>query len=307
MSAGWVAGSVRARAMARGRLGPGAARRLAACRFAALTALQALAATPYGRARRPGQTLAAAQHAIAGALLWDLRVLAGWLPRDGVQLLRALAGWFEMANVDELLRRWPAARPGRIPAGRAGDRLAAAAPGGQPGRAAGGARRFGVEGPGRGDRAGDRLGMRARWAHGSRNSASLPGAGQLARAHSCWPASGSRPGRTVRPGAQVGRARPARLARGRGRYARRASQAAARPAAVGARPGSARRPTCGGPRRPGGRGWSGTGFGCCGSGLDSGPVLGAVAVMAADARRVRAALEIAARGGGPLEAFDAVA
>ena len=43
------------------------------------------------------------------------------------------------------------------------------------------------------------------------------------------------------------------------------------------------------------------------SGLDSGAVLGAVAVLAADARRVRAALEIAARGGGPLEAYDAVA
>ena len=43
------------------------------------------------------------------------------------------------------------------------------------------------------------------------------------------------------------------------------------------------------------------------SGLDSGPVLGAVAVMAADARRIRAALEIATRGGGPLEAYDAVA
>jgi hypothetical protein len=40
------------------------------------------------------------------------------------------------------------------------------------------------------------------------------------------------------------------------------------------------------------------------SSLDSGPVLGAVAVMAADAWRVRAALEIAARGGGPLEAYD---
>jgi hypothetical protein len=43
------------------------------------------------------------------------------------------------------------------------------------------------------------------------------------------------------------------------------------------------------------------------SGTDSGPVLGAVVVMAADARRVRAALELATRGGGPLEAYDAVA
>lgn len=39
---------------------------------------------------------------------------------------------------------------------------------------------------------------------------------------------------------------------------------------------------------------------------DSGPVLGAVVVMAADARRVQAALASAARGGGALEAYDAV-
>ena len=37
------------------------------------------------------------------------------------------------------------------------------------------------------------------------------------------------------------------------------------------------------------------------------PVIGAVAACAVDSWRVRAALEIAARGGGPLEAFDAVA
>jgi hypothetical protein len=36
-------------------------------------------------------------------------------------------------------------------------------------------------------------------------------------------------------------------------------------------------------------------------------VLGAVAVLAADAHRVGAALELAARGGRPLEVFDALA
>lgn len=35
--------------------------------------------------------------------------------------------------------------------------------------------------------------------------------------------------------------------------------------------------------------------------------VGAAAVLATDAWRVRAALEIAARGGSPVEAFDAVA
>ena len=40
------------------------------------------------------------------------------------------------------------------------------------------------------------------------------------------------------------------------------------------------------------------------SSLNRDVVLGAVAVMACDAWRVRAALELAARGGGPLEAYD---
>jgi hypothetical protein len=39
-------------------------------------------------------------------------------------------------------------------------------------------------------------------------------------------------------------------------------------------------------------------------GLDSGVVLGAVAVMACHAWRIRAALELAARGGTPVEAYD---
>ena len=41
--------------------------------------------------------------------------------------------------------------------------------------------------------------------------------------------------------------------------------------------------------------------------FDAAPLIGAAAVLAADAWRVRAALEIAARGGMPLEVFDAVA
>ena len=79
----------------------GIARRVAACGSLA-DALHLLAATPYGANVRRDQTLAAAQHEVAGTLLWDLQVLAGWLPRDGVRLLRTLGGWFEIANVDEL-------------------------------------------------------------------------------------------------------------------------------------------------------------------------------------------------------------
>ena len=75
MSGGWVAGSVRAKAMVRRCIGAGAARELAAC-GSLREALQALAATPYGRERLPGLMLSAAQHGIASAILWDLRVLA---------------------------------------------------------------------------------------------------------------------------------------------------------------------------------------------------------------------------------------
>lgn len=101
MSSGWVAGTVRARAMARRRIGLEGTRRLA--RASSLeAALAALATTPYGHDVRPDHTLEQAQRAVAATLLWDLRVLAGWLPNDGANRLRVLAGWFELANVDEL-------------------------------------------------------------------------------------------------------------------------------------------------------------------------------------------------------------
>jgi hypothetical protein len=116
LTAGWVAGNVRAKAMARRQLGADSARRPAAC-GSLPEAQRMLAATSYGPAGRPGQSLAAAQRAVAGTLLWDVRVLAGWLPRDGVDLLRAVVGWFELANVDELLRPWRVGPrgPGRRP------------------------------------------------------------------------------------------------------------------------------------------------------------------------------------------------
>jgi hypothetical protein len=43
------------------------------------------------------------------------------------------------------------------------------------------------------------------------------------------------------------------------------------------------------------------------AGTGRGVLVGAVALLAVDAWRVRAALEVAARGGGPTEALDAVA
>ena len=283
MSAGWVAGSVRAKALVRRRLGAGAARRLAACGSLG-DALRMLAATPYGASIRPEQALAAAQHEVAGTLLWDLRVLAGWLPRDGVRLLRTLGAWFEMANVDELLQAiagrpaepefrlgalaisWPRLRQA---ASYTDLRAALAAsawrdPGGQTAQAV-------------------RLGMRTRWA--------------------AWVAELGDPARTWAAGAAV-------LLGGR----------AARAATLGELAGSLPRQSrwvLTGITSPAGL-WRAEAAVMSRVEQDglrllraSGPgreaVLGAVAVMTCDAWRIRAALGLAARGGTPLEAYDELA
>ncbi|HEY7101449.1 MAG TPA: hypothetical protein VH573_07400 [Mycobacteriales bacterium] len=94
---------MRARALARRRLGRAGARALATSGSLA-SSVEALAASPYGRDVRAGSSLADAQRAVGAVLLWHLRVLAGWQPAEGSQAVRALAGWFEIANVDDLLR-----------------------------------------------------------------------------------------------------------------------------------------------------------------------------------------------------------
>jgi hypothetical protein len=104
VSTSWVAGTVRAKALARRRVGASRARAIARSDDLG-AALSALAGTSYAHAVRAGQTLAEAQWAVAGTFLWHLRVLAGWLPRDGGQAIRLIAGGFEIANVDEHLRR----------------------------------------------------------------------------------------------------------------------------------------------------------------------------------------------------------
>jgi hypothetical protein len=42
------------------------------------------------------------QHAVGAHALWHLRILAGWVPPKGVSIIRALAGWFEIANVEAM-------------------------------------------------------------------------------------------------------------------------------------------------------------------------------------------------------------
>lgn len=104
MSTAWVAVGVRSTAMRRRRLGPPAVRALAAAPSLE-AALQVLVGGPYGRDVRADQSLEQAQRAVVATLVWNLRVLAGWAPREGVAVLRALAAPIEAMDVDELLRR----------------------------------------------------------------------------------------------------------------------------------------------------------------------------------------------------------
>ena len=104
MSTSWVAGVVRAKALAERRLGAGGARDLATSPGLA-EAVTALHHTPYGHDVHPGMSLGESQRAIGASLLWNMRVLAGWLPRGGADVIRLLAAGFEVANLDEHLAR----------------------------------------------------------------------------------------------------------------------------------------------------------------------------------------------------------
>ena len=307
MSAGWVAGSVRARAMARRRMGAEAVRQVAAC-DSLPDALRMLADTVYGTNIRPEQSLAAAQREIAGTVLWNLRVLAGWLPRDGVRLLRVLGAWFELANVDELVQ-FIAGRPAEAEfelgaLGTAWPRLRQATSEGEL-RAALAASAW--HDPGGQSAYAVRLGMRARWAVraaalGDPARAWAAGAVALLVAGELFVAG--RPVDQAVFGGALGMLGPdayragtlAELADGLPPRARWVLAGITAPADLWrAEETWLARVEQDGLRL------------LRTSSLDSGVVLGAVAIMACDAWRTRAALEIAARGGAPLEAYDELA
>ncbi|MFF5570193.1 V-type ATPase subunit [Streptomyces luteogriseus] len=109
MSAGWVAGATRARALRTRCLGAEGIGEVAASPTLD-DALRYLAATPY-RHSTAGATPAEAQRAVSATLLWHLRVLAGWQPATGADAIRALAAGFEISNAEHHLRAL-AAEPG---------------------------------------------------------------------------------------------------------------------------------------------------------------------------------------------------
>ena len=98
----WVAGVTRARLMLSRVLGPDQARMAAGCPTLA-RAVSAITGSAYGERVRAGTDLDRARRGVAEALLWHLRVLAGWLPAAGAGAMRALAGWFEIQNIDARL------------------------------------------------------------------------------------------------------------------------------------------------------------------------------------------------------------
>lgn len=306
MTSAWVAGTTRSHALAARRLGRDGARDLA--RSGSLErAVTVLAAGPYGHDVRPGMALPAARHAVGVTLLWNLRVLAGWLPRDGVAALRALAGWFELADVDRALLRAAGADGGtgyRLGALRtAGPRVTQATTRAE--------LRTGLARSGWGDPGGEsaaeiQLGLRLSWAERVARQAP-PAAG--------WAGAGT----ALLVAREVVLARRPLPARLRARVGRLLGPAAATVTDVtalrAALPRSIRW-ALDGVDRPGDL-WRGElrfwarveddghrlaaapGFGL-------GPVIGTVALLATDARRVRAALALAAAGTAPEEVLDAV-
>jgi hypothetical protein len=301
-----VAGTVRARSLARRRLGAGAARSLAAS--ASLEdATAVLAAGSYRQGVRAGQDLAGAQRGVTLTLLWHLRVLAGWLPREGDRMLRLLAGWFEIANVDELLQQlagghaeeplplgalataWPRCAHARSPAELRA--TLATSPWGDPG----GETAWEVQ-----------LGMRLSWAARlSRLDRVAPwaaGAAALLVARERFVAGRDLPAAPQRQATRL-LGREALAATSLAELRRRLPDTAGWPLAGVEDPVDLWRAEAGwwsGVERDGLELLHATGFGPA-------PVLGAVAVLGSDAQWVRAALELAARGGRPLEVFDALA
>ena len=103
MSAAWVAGSVRARLLLERCAGVETVKQLAGAESLA-EAVVGLSGTAYAPvAKSPETTLEEAQRVVAGCTALQLRVLAAWLPPEAKRLLRSLAAWFELVNIDDRL------------------------------------------------------------------------------------------------------------------------------------------------------------------------------------------------------------
>jgi len=101
VSGAWIAGSVKARLLvAERRLGAVGAARITASPSLP-DALVELGRSPYRRELDQALPLADAQRAVAAKVLLDLRLLAGWLPSEALGLVRTLAAWYELVNLED--------------------------------------------------------------------------------------------------------------------------------------------------------------------------------------------------------------
>lgn len=107
MKADWVAASVRARSMAQRRVGVGGSQRIAA-QHSLREGLALLEHTTYGERLVGCADRAAAERGIRSTVLWQLRVLAGWIPGTGTRLMRAAAGGYERDNIVSLAHSFDA-------------------------------------------------------------------------------------------------------------------------------------------------------------------------------------------------------
>jgi hypothetical protein len=305
MGMSWVAGSVRGKSLIRRRLGREGARSAAASTSLEL-AIARLIGSPYVHGVRVGQSLAEAQRGISATALWNVRVLAGWLPRGGVEVLRTLAGPWEIANVSlsfASMQGAPFGTPYELGAlATLSHRLGEAATPGQVRRCLAGSS-WGD--PGTDEPPGIVAWMRLRWAE--RVAEGVPGASGWAAGYLAMMlardlfVAGRRPGRHGWPTAPLGTGwvRAGSIPD----LARRVAPDA-RWSLAGVEDGS-------GLWSAEARWWSTVerealarqGRFRPGSAED---VVAHVALLGADAWRTRAALEIASRGGQPMEAYDAL-
>lgn len=112
MSAGWVAATVRGRCLARGGLGIGGARELTDLPSWEQARARLTDVVPH---RLPDDAdRATARRAALAATVWQLRVLAGWLPPSGAPLARLAAGPAEIVALEDHRARLEGAGPASL-------------------------------------------------------------------------------------------------------------------------------------------------------------------------------------------------
>ena len=307
MSVGWVGVSVRSRAMTTRRLGRVAVRGLAASPSLD-DALALLSRTSYGHDLVVSDDLASAQRAVVESTLWNVRVLAGWAPPQGVSILRAMVAFLEAANIRDHLRHLEGAAvapPYRLGGlSTAGPRVAQAGTV-EAVRSVLATSAWGDPGSG----TPDDIGLMLQTSLADRLVAAVPAAAAWAGAATALLVAREvvRDRRDLPPAARRSAVRV---------VGERALRAGSVPELAALLPTQARWALDGVSDtdelwRAEARWWARVeqdGFALVRR-PTSGPdvVVGALAIQAVDAWRVRAALELAARGGGPMEVLDAVA